>query len=180
FRLVRPLQLYLRHRFHVVQVDRAAAGVMTIWIGGRDLDRFRYRAGQFLIWRFLDRSRWWEAHPFTISTPPGGDYLRLTVRAIGDFTKDIGSLKPGTPVLVEGPFGHFTSSVARSPKALLVAGGIGITPIRALAEAMAEDGGDVVVLYRARHERAVAFRDELDDLSGDLGVRVEYVYSEID
>ena len=176
-RVALPLLRYDRHHFRVQRVVREAAGITSIYIAGRDLAAFRYRAGQFGIWRFLDRKRWWEAHPFTISTAPNGRQLRLTVRAIGDFTSRLQQLKPGTRVLLEGPFGHFTRRASRHRKVLLLAGGIGITPIRALAEEMAAMRFDVVLVYRCHKEGEIAFHDELDALA-EKGVRVEYQVGE--
>jgi ferredoxin-NADP reductase len=62
----------------------------------------------------------------------------------------------------------FTSDARHRDKVLLVAGGIGITPIRALLE---ELDGDVVVLYRVLRKEDVVFRDELDG----LGARIEII-----
>ena len=59
-----------------------------------------------------------------------------------------------------------------TPKALLIAGGIGITPVRALLEQM---DGDVVVLYRVVSSDEIVFGDELDRIAAARGARVEYV-----
>lgn len=176
-RLVRPVLNYRRHRFQVQSVQREARGVLSIYISGRDLKNFEAEAGQFAIWRFLDRQRWWQAHPFSISAIPDGRRLRITVKNIGDFTGALHSLKPGTPVLVEGPFGKFTERPANR-KVLLIAGGIGITPIRPLAEEMAADGFDVRVLYRAHRPADVVFKKEMDDVAARHGIRVDYLLTE--
>ena len=99
------------------------------------------------------------------------------MKNIGDFTSGVHTLKPGTPVLVEGPFGKFTERPA-NPKVLLIAGGIGITPIRPLAEEMAADGFDVQVLYRAHDQGDIVFRKEIDDLASHHGVRVAYLLTQ--
>jgi len=78
----------------------------------------------------------------------------------------------GTRVLAEGPFGVFTGAVRRRAKVLLIAGGIGITPVRALVEELA---GDVVVLYRALAEHDLVFRSELDELARKRGFGLQYV-----
>jgi predicted ferric reductase len=176
-RVAKPLVAYERHRFRVQSVQKEARGVFSVYIAGRHLDRFQAQAGQFAIWRFLDRARWWQAHPFSISAIPDGRHLRITVKNIGDFTSTVHSLKPGTPVLVEGPFGKFTERPA-TRKVLLIAGGIGITPIRPLAEEMAIDGFDVRVLYRAHGAGDLVFKQELDSLADRHGVRLQYLLSE--
>ncbi|MFI5281767.1 MAG: ferric reductase-like transmembrane domain-containing protein [Candidatus Dormibacterales bacterium] len=178
YRVGGPLAMYSHHRFHVQRIEREARGVISIYITGRDLDQFQAEAGQFAIWRFVDRRRWWQAHPFSISAIPDGRRLRITVKNIGDFTGDIHSLKPGTPILVDGPFGKFIERPS-NPKVLLIAGGIGITPIRPLAEEMATDGFDVRVLYRAHSEGDLVFKRELEALSSlENPVRVDYLITQ--
>ena len=179
YRVVGPLFAYQRHRFHVQSIQKEAVGVFSIYIGGRDLKQFEVQGGQFAFWRFLDAKRWWQAHPFSVSALPDGRRLRITVKNIGDFTSGIHELKPGTPVLVEGPFGKFTEPpVSAGGKVLLIAGGIGITPIRPLAEEMALAGFDVRVLYRASREADLALKGELEALTAEHGVRVDYLLSE--
>jgi predicted ferric reductase len=177
YRVVGPLVTYRRHRFRVQSVEKEARGVFSIYISGRDLDQFKAEAGQFAIWRFLDRQRWWQAHPFSISAVPDGRRLRITVKNIGDFTSAIHNVKPGTPILVDGPFGKFIERPT-NPKVLLIAGGIGITPIRPLAEEMAADGFDVRVLYRAHSEGQLVFKKEMDALASKRAVRVDYLVTE--
>ena len=121
--------------------------------------------------------RWWQAHPFSISAVPDGRQLRITVKNIGDFTSGVHALRPGTPVLVDGPFGKFTQPPA-STKVLLIAGGIGITPIRPLAEDMAANGFDVRLLYRAHGEGDLVFKKELDALAAHYGVRIDYLVTQ--
>jgi ferredoxin-NADP reductase len=130
------------------------------------------RAGQFFLWRFLGRGRWWASHPFSLSESPDGRSLRITVKALGDFSRRLAEIRPGTRVLAEGPFGVFTADAQRQDKVLLVAGGIGITPIRALMEDMA---AGAVVIYRVVHEDDVVFRAELDAVAADRGITLHYV-----
>ena len=177
WRVLGPLTIYMRHRFRVHAVEKEGRGVFSVYISGREMDRFEARAGQFAIWRFLDSTRWWQAHPFSISAIPGGGRLRITVKNIGDFTSGVHALRPGTPVLVDGPYGKFTERPANS-KVLLIAGGIGITPIRPLAEEMAADGFDVRVLYRVHGEGDLVFKKELDGLTERYGIQVDYLVSQ--
>jgi predicted ferric reductase len=177
YRVARPLSTFQRHRFRVKAVEKEARGVFSVYISGRDLARFEAEAGQFAIWRFLDGKRWWQAHPFSISAVPDGRQLRITVKNIGDFTSGIHTLAPGTRILVDGPFGKFIERPT-NPKVLLIAGGIGITPIRPLAEEMAADGFDVRVLYRAHSEGHLVFKKEMDALAAQRGVRVDYLVTQ--
>jgi len=169
FRIVIPLANAFRYRLRVVEVVTEAPGVVSLHITGHKLERLHARAGQFFVWRFLGRRRWWSAHPFSLSRAPDGRSLRITVKALGDFTRRIGEITPGTRVLAEGPFGVFTADARRRHKVLLVAGGIGITPIRALMEDM-EPGA--VVIYRVLRHDDVVFRNELEPLARDRGIEL--------
>jgi ferredoxin-NADP reductase len=127
------------------------------------------KPGQFFLWRFLTRGRWWASHPFSLSAAPDGRSLRITVKALGDFTGRIGSIAPGTRVVAEGPFGTFTTAVRRRDKVALIGGGIGITPIRSLLD---EISGDVVAIYRVVSEDDVIFRAELEELARERGIEI--------
>jgi predicted ferric reductase len=175
FRIVVPVVRSLRHRLRVERIVREAPGVVSIEIGGRDLRELRALAGQSLRWRFLARGHWHEAHPFSLSAAPDGRRLRITVKELGVYTARIATLRPGTRVIVEGPYGGLTSAARRRPRAALIAGGVGITPIRALIEDMP---GDVAVIYRAGREDDLLFRGELDELARRRGVQVHYVLGE--
>jgi predicted ferric reductase len=177
WRVVVPLAQALRYRLRVAEVVHEGPGVVSLRISGRNLGRLRAHAGQFFLWRFLARGAWGTAHPFSLSAAPDGESLRITVKGLGDHTARIAEIAPGTRVLAEGPFGTFTEARRRKPKALLIAGGIGITPIRALVETM---HGDVVVLYRVVKDEDVVFRAELDALSAANGLAVHYVVGDHD
>jgi len=166
FRVVVPIANAFRFRLRVAAVVEEGPGVVSIRIAGRNLDRLQAQPGQFFQWRFLDR--WWTAHPFSLSEAPDGHSFRITVKALGDHSASLASTPVGTRVLAEGPFGVFTVAMQRRAKRVLIAGGIGITPVRALVERSA---GDDVVVYRALGEDGLVLRDELDD----LGVVVHYV-----
>lgn len=178
YRVVRPLWLHRRHRFLVERVEAETSDVTSVWIGGRAMDSFRVRAGQFFFVRFWAKELRAEEHPFSMSIFPDGARVRLSIKASGDFTRRVPELKPGTPVLLDGPFGVFTSARARHPKILMIAGGIGITPIRALAEEFAREGRDVLVLYGNRTLESIALRSEMDGLAARHGnLRLVYVLS---
>jgi predicted ferric reductase len=175
FRLGVPIARTVRHRLRVARVVEEAPGVVSIEIAGVRLERLRARTGQFFTWRFLTRDRWWEAHPFSLSAAPDGRRLRITVKGVGDYTDGLRAIPPGTPVIAEGPFGSFTTATRRRPRVALIAGGVGITPIRALLEDMPGGPGDIAVVYRAAREDEVILRAELDDLASRRGAEIHYV-----
>src|SRR5437762_1028493 len=96
----------------------------------------------------LDGPGWWHGHPFSLSSAPNGEWLRITVKALGDGTRSLQRLAVGTRVLVEGPYGVLTGARRRRRRILLIAGGIGIAPLRALVESLPAAPGEMTLLYR--------------------------------
>src|SRR5437764_2715275 len=158
-RVVLPLWRNLRHKLRVTAVVSESPDVVSVYLSGKHLDRMPARAGQFFLWRFLTKDRWWQANPFSLSAAPDGRTLRLTAKALGDSSAGLRNLRVGTRVFAEGPYGAFTTIHQRRPNALLVAGGAGITPIRALLE---DIDGHVVVLYRVRTHADAVLLPELN------------------
>jgi predicted ferric reductase len=172
FRLLAPAAGHLRHRLRVAEVVAEGPGVVSLRMEGRRLERLRARPGQFLLWRFLARGFWWSAHPFSLSAAPDGRSLRITVKGLGDHSARLARVPVGTRVLAEGPFGVFTAAARRREKLLLIAGGIGVTPVRALLEDLE---GDVVVLYRALSDDDLVLRDELAAIAAARGFELHEV-----
>jgi ferredoxin-NADP reductase len=141
-----------------------------VYVTGRHLDRFPARAGQFCIWRFPGHHHWWTANPFSLSAAPGGQGLRLTAKAVGGTSAGLRTLPPGSRAFVEGPYGAFTSLHRSRTGTLLIAGGVGITPVRAMLEEQAT--GDVVVLYRVRSEADAVLLNEVRHLVAQQGGRL--------
>ncbi|WP_349305846.1 ferredoxin reductase family protein [Pseudofrankia sp. DC12] len=175
WRLALPLGRVVRHGMRVERVVEETPGVVSVWIRGRHLDRLGVQPGQFLLWRFLAPGHWLTAHPYSLSARPRPDRLRITVKAAGDHSGAIARLRPGTFVAAEGPFGHFTADRATRGKALLIAGGSGIGPVRALAEDLAARGDDVIVVHRARDARELALWPELRRMAQERRLRVHGV-----
>ena len=173
FRFGGPLAVNLRHRFRVANVVDEAPGVVSVYLTGRDLDRFPIQAGQYVNVRFLTNG-WWRAHPYSISAQPNGRWLRLTVKALGDDSEQVRDLAIGTPVMVEGPYGNLTSDRRTADRVLLMAAGIGVTPLRALLEEFSASL-PVTLLYRARRPVDLVFKHEMDVLAERRGARVMYL-----
>ncbi len=172
FRVVVPVGSAFFYRLRVADVIAEGPTVTSIRIAGRRVERLRPRPGQFFLWRFLTGGFWWTSHPFSLSEAPDGRTLRISVKAAGDHTSRMRSIPFGTRVVVEGPYGAFTESVRRRDKSLLIAGGIGITPVRALAETME---GDTMVIYRVLTDRDIVLSDELTRLAERRDLTVRYV-----
>jgi predicted ferric reductase len=165
FRVWRPLKLTMRHRMRVHRVVREADDIISIYITGRRLDLLRAEAGQFFRWRFLTRRVWLQAHPFSLSAAPNPRMLRITVKVVGDHTRALQALQPGVRVVAEGPYGALTGAQRTRRRVLLIGAGIGITPMRALLEAMPGGPGDIALVFRGASSEGVVFQREFEDLA---------------
>jgi predicted ferric reductase len=175
FRFGQPLSLSLRHQLRVARVVRESPDVTSIYLTGRDLDHLPVRAGQFFVWRFLAWNWWWRAHPFSISAAPNGQWLRLTIKELGDDTRQFQNLPIGIRVFAEGPYGTMTGLRRTRRRVLLIAGGIGSTPLRALVEELPAGHGDLALIYRASRWEDAVLRKELDQLMRLRGGTVHYL-----
>ncbi|MBE3076467.1 MAG: ferredoxin reductase family protein [Actinobacteria bacterium] len=172
WRVGQPLWRSMRHRLVVQEVRAESDTVTTVVMSGRDLHRLPVMAGQFLQWRFLDGPGFTRANPYSLSAAPNGRTLRITAAHLGDGSARLASLRPGMKVTFEGPYGRLHEAVRTRRKVLLMASGIGITPMRALLEAMDQRPGDVTLVYRVRSDDDRIFVDELSALAASRRARL--------
>lgn len=175
FRFGQPIVATWRHRFRVANVVAEGPGVVSIYLNGRDLDLLAVRAGQWFRLQFLTANGWFRAHPFSISAAPNGRFLRFTIKELGDYTAMLQGMRVGTPAMLEGPYGAFTGLTRTKARVLLIAGGIGITPLRALLEELPASRGNLTLVYRASTPDEIVFREELDQLASLRGATIHYL-----
>jgi ferredoxin-NADP reductase len=175
YRVALPIWRSWFYRLRVAGVTTEAPGVVSVAIDGRRLDRLRTRSGQFFIWRFVDGPGWTRGHPYTISDAPRADRLRVTIQAAGDGSARAAALKPGTRVFIEGPYGTMTADRRSHPRMLVLAAGVGITPLRALLEDTPYAPGEATLIYRYSEEQHAIFKDEFADLAARRGVELHYL-----
>jgi predicted ferric reductase len=175
YRILAPIRLSMRHRLRVAAVVHEAPDVVSIYLAGRRLDELPVRAGQSFQVRFLEGGGWWRPHPFSISATPNGEWLRFTVKDLGDDSHRMQSLRVGVPVFLEGPYGAFTSEQLERSRVVMIAGGIGVTPLRAILEELPPAPGAVTFLYREGADEEVIFRSELASLTRTQGADVRFL-----
>jgi len=174
FRVAQPIWRSLRHQLRVVEIREEAPGVVSVICQGRRLDRLAVSGGQFFLWRFLTRDLWWQAHPYSLSALPRPPYIRVTIKGLGDQSRAIRQLRPGTRVAIEGPYGAFTRHARTFDRVALIGAGVGITPLRALLEDLPA-WTDVVVIVRASTVDDLVHRDEVAALVGRRGGRLHEI-----
>ncbi|WP_369371675.1 ferric reductase-like transmembrane domain-containing protein [Promicromonospora sp. Populi] len=170
FRLGVPLWRSWYHRLRVTQVHQEVPGVVTVSMRGRHLDRMGTRSGQFFVWRFLDGPGWSRGKPYTISAPPRPRSLEVTIAAVGESSARAATLRPGTSVLIEGPYGTMTAERRTRPRMVLFAAGVGITPFRGILQDSQYAPGEAALVYRYTDDEHAIFRDELVELARQRGI----------
>ena len=168
-RFLQPLRFSTKHRLRVSDVVEETPGTVSVYLSGRKLDEVRAQGGQFFQWRFLTRNWWWQAHPYSLSAAPNGEWLRITVKALGDQSRSLATeLKVGTRVFAEGPYGVFTAENRKTNRVVAFAAGVGVTPIRALLEELPKHA-DTTVIYRVVSADNAPLAEEMQIIAAQRG-----------
>src|SRR4051812_31625096 len=170
WRVALPLWRSSRYGIRVTSVVHEDEGVLSVYMSAGRGARMPVEAGQFLTFRFLNGPGWTHAHPYSLSAAPDGRSLRITVKVVGDGSAALRRLRPGTRVLVEGPYGRLSARARTRRKVAFIGAGVGVTPLRALAEAMDYAPQDAVLLYRYRGRPL--FQRELETLVAERGLHL--------
>jgi len=166
-----PVWRSLPHRLTVASVTPEGPDAYSVLLRGRRLHRLPVAGGQFLQWRFLRRGLWWQAHPYSLSNVPSGDRMRITVKDLGDHSRGLAAVTPGTRVAIEGPYGVFTPDSRRGNKLLLIGAGVGSAPILSLLQDLPKTV-DVTVVNRAHSSAELLLSDELEHETRRRGGRL--------
>jgi predicted ferric reductase len=152
---------FLPYRVEAVKHPNASSTEVTLRPSKGPIQK--QRAGQFLFVRFPGQKELNESHPFTISSAPAEEVLRLTIKASGNFTRDLFTkLKEGTDAVIEGAYGMFNYKTG-GPKQIWIAGGIGLTPFLSFIRDMDSNlQHDVDLYYTVRHPEEALFVNELE------------------
>jgi predicted ferric reductase len=169
FRSLQPLVRSLSRGIKVVKVEPTGNNSTSIYISGNKSKSFDFKSGQFFMVRVMTVRDFWKPHPFSASSSTGEKYLRFTIGNRGDFTARMQSMKVGTRIVLEGPYGIFTEAKRTKQKVTLIAGGIGVAPIRSLAQQLATKPKDLTILYRANSAADAALAKELVAISKEKG-----------
>ncbi|GAA1994638.1 ferredoxin reductase family protein [Microbacterium pumilum] len=171
FRVGRPVWRSWRHGLRVTAVERDGLRGVAVRMRGRRLHALGAQPGQFFVWRFLDGGGWMRGHPFSLAGAPHGDELVISARVVGDGTQRLTTLKPGTRVVFEGPFGHMTGETRQSPKVLMLGAGAGVAPLVALLESESYAPGGATLVTRDHADGDALRLDAIARLVATRGVR---------
>jgi len=178
-RLVRPLFL-LRRPYRVVAVLPERGDSVTLRMRPDRHDGLHFSPGQFAWLSTVSPFRI-TGHPFSFSSSADrtDGQMEMTIRNLGDFTATVGSMPLHSRVWVDGPYGAFTMGRAADLH-VLIAGGIGITPMMSMLRTLADRGDQrrVILLYGNRDWKNITFREELADLQTRLNLTVVHILAE--
>ncbi len=167
-------RLLKRRMYAVTKVTPAGRDTYAVELSPQDEGVFSYAPGQFAFVTFQSEALPLERHPWTISsTPTRPESLIFTIKCSGDFTAHIGSLKPGDTAAVDGPYGLFSyPAYVQEPNTelIMVAGGVGVTPMLSMLRYMADRGDTrkITLVWSNRTEADILCREELEAIETKL------------
>ena len=168
WRFALPVVRSLRHDLRVESIVEESPDVYSVIMKGRNLAKLGAEGGQFFEWRFVSNGHLLVAHPYSLSAAPTARYMRITVKGLGDHSRSMVTIKPGTRVFFEGPYGAFRAGQAKKRRVVLIGGGIGVTPVRALLDEF-KNSVRVDFIYRTSHQEDLALKAELDQIAAQSG-----------
>ncbi|OOG25149.1 oxidoreductase [Thioalkalivibrio denitrificans] len=159
-----------RHDYTVEAVTALASNVVEITLAPRGRP-MTYEAGQFMYLTPHDpdlKAGRGEEHPYTIASAPGEDALRVGIKALGDASRALQTVTPGTAVQIEGPYGQFFERREPQRRQLWFGGGVGITPFVSGARTLKREPGsgpDVTLIYLANRPERAYYMEELREIA---------------
>lgn len=173
-RVVEPL-LRLRRPWRIDKVTAERGNAHTLGLAPVGHEGFRFQPGQF-GWLVVNRAPFSiTAHPFSFSSSAEEHRrVEMTIKALGDFTSTVGDIPVGTRAYISGPHGVFTPDRNEGPGFVLVAGGIGITPMVSILRTMAdrEDRRPALLIHAVRTLSEATLDDEIRALEQRLDLTV--------
>jgi len=161
-----------QHPYEVTRIVTAGKDAQAIDLKPVHGKTLGYLPGQFAFFSFKSRQLSAEWHPFTLSsTPTRPNNLQITIRSCGDWTDQVKTIETGDLVYVHGPFGRFSHVLdSESKEVIMIAGGIGITPMLSMLRALADnkDQHHVTLLWSNRSAQYEFNPDELETISDQL------------
>jgi predicted ferric reductase len=180
-RIVKPLFM-LRRPYRVSEVRAERGDTTTLVMRPDGHAGWRFKPGQFgwlTVWSNPFR---FTSHPFSFSSSAAVDdgRVEMSIRRLGDFTARVPEVAVGERVYLDGPYGKFTAEGNPADMLVLVAGGVGITPMMSILRTQADRGDrrPMVLMYGSRDRDSITFREEIDALVQRLDLKVVHVLSQ--
>lgn len=179
-RLWRPWRLRKRP-WRIVEIEQRRAECTRLLLHADGHAGMNFRAGQYAWLTIGDTPFSLQQHPFSMaSSPHDPTRLEFIAKQLGDFTRSLPDIEPGTRAFVEGPYGVFSMAVNANRRAVFIVGGIGITPILSMLRACRERGHSqpMWLLYGNQDESEIVAREWVEGLAGELPLALVHVLME--
>lgn len=158
-----------RHKGSILAVEKLNDTITHLQI--KTVSISSWQPGQFAFIKIQDPRFKYDDHPFSITDNPKTGEFNFAIKNVGDFTSQIPSFKPNTPVRIEGPYGGFSYLNSSNPDQVWIAGGIGVTPFLAMARHLASQGPNnykIHFIYQVSSAKEAIYLDELNQLAQSL------------
>lgn len=176
-RVIRPF-LMLRKPYRVIATRRERGGGTTLIMKPVGHSGFTFTPGQFGWLNVWGSPFTLTSHPFSFSSSAErkDGCVEMSIRRLGDFTTKVGQISPGKRVYIDGPYGAFTLGNPADMH-VLIAGGIGITPMMSIIKTLADRGDKrpIVLIYGNRNWDSITFREDLEKLANRVDLHVVHV-----
>lgn len=127
--------------------------------------KMQYKPAQFIYIAFDNPKLSKEPHPFSVSSSPEQPHLRISIKNLGDYTSHMDALQIGDKAVIWGPYGQFYEKFLFDTKkdAVLIAGGIGITPFLSMLQFEAGQSNErkIHIFYCVKNPSRAYFHDEI-------------------
>lgn len=153
-----------RYTYEIRNISQIIGGIFEIEMAPKK-ERLLFSPGQFIFISFQSKSVESEFHPFSISSSSQDPNLRVSIKALGDFTKSVKNLKIGDLAAIEGPYGKFIHTATANINQIWIAGGIGITPFLSMARSLRSNVYRIDLYYSVKSKSDAAFLEELLKIS---------------
>jgi predicted ferric reductase len=161
--------LVKRKILNVVAVNNLGGNVTEVVMKLKQpAPKILFHPGQFIFVKFKQDGFPYEDHPFSLTAGTGEDGIRISAKAVGDFTKTLPQLKPGATAEVQGPFGSFSYEFINNKKQLWIAGGIGITPFTSMSRTLQHTGfndKDIILVHTGQTEQDLVYKKEFEEIA---------------
>ena len=165
-----------RYRYVVANIERKL-DILNIYLKPL-LRKLNFSSGQFVYLSFNNQNVGGESHPFSISSAPTEDLLRISIKILGDHTLKFPQLKEGNKVSVYGAYGYFAKEFNNKTNAnfIWIAGGIGVTPFLSMlrSEISKPSSNKITFFNTYRNKEEGVFDDEINDYCQKIN-NVKYI-----
>jgi len=179
-RIAKPLFM-LRRPYRVIQVRQERGDTATLVMRPEGHAGFRFSPGQFGWLTVWGSPFSITGHPFSFSSSAEAKegQIEMSIRNLGDFTRKIPQIPEGQQVYLDGPYGAFTLGNPADMH-ILIAGGVGITPMMSMLRTLADRGDQrpALLMYGSRDWESITFREELEALTSRLDLQIVHVLSQ--